>query len=138
MNTSSYSDSDPVSPSNDGRWRGETAEQRSLNRAFFFSFQGRASRMHYWLGAVLPGNLFYLFAMVLGLPAYIGPGFLILMLVFAWVSLAIGCRRCHDRGKTGWFQLISLIPIIGPIWLLVELGFLTGDDGENRFGAPVV
>jgi len=33
--------------------------------------------------------------------------------------------------------LIGLIPIIGGIWLLIELGFLKGTDGPNRFGSPV-
>ncbi|HAE49771.1 MAG TPA: DUF805 domain-containing protein, partial [Tistrella mobilis] len=48
--------------------------------------------------------------------------------------LAIGARRCHDRGRSGWFQLIMLIPLIGWIWLLVEIGFLRGTEGPNRFG----
>ncbi|MAD39833.1 MAG: hypothetical protein CMO30_03750 [Tistrella sp.] len=51
-----------------------------------------------------------------------------------WPSLAIGARRCHDRGRSGWFQLIMLIPLIGWIWLLVEIGFLRGTEGPNRFG----
>ena len=38
----------------------------------------------------------------------------------------------------GWWVLIGLIPIIGGIWLLIELGFLKGTDGPNRFGPPVV
>jgi uncharacterized membrane protein YhaH (DUF805 family) len=43
-------------------------------------------------------------------------------------------KRCHDRDRSGWFQLISLIPLIGSIWLLVEVGFLRGTPGPNRFG----
>jgi len=35
-----------------------------------------------------------------------------------------------------WWVLISLVPIIGAIWVLVENGFLAGTDGENRFGLP--
>src|SRR4051812_17478759 len=34
-------------------------------------------------------------------------------------SLAAGVRRLHDTGKSGWFLLIWLIPIVGPIILLV-------------------
>jgi len=26
------------------------------------------------------------------------------------------------------------VPIVGPIWLLVECGLLQGSDGPNRFG----
>jgi uncharacterized membrane protein YhaH (DUF805 family) len=46
-------------------------------------------------------------------------------------------KRFHDRDKTGWWVLIGLIPLIGPLWLLIELGFLKGTDGANRFGPPV-
>ena len=37
----------------------------------------------------------------------------------------------------GWWVLIGLIPIIGALWLLIELGFLKGTDGPNRYGPPV-
>ncbi|MEE9544269.1 MAG: DUF805 domain-containing protein [Rhodospirillales bacterium] len=59
---------------------------------------------------------------------------IVLFFFFFWTSLAVGAKRCHDRGRSGWFQLISLIPLIGSLWLLVELGFLKGKEGENRFG----
>jgi uncharacterized membrane protein YhaH (DUF805 family) len=32
--------------------------------------------------------------------------------------------------------LLLLVPIIGAIWFLIELGFLKGTDGPNRFGPP--
>jgi uncharacterized membrane protein YhaH (DUF805 family) len=51
-----------------------------------------------------------------------------------WCSIAIGAKRCHDRGRSGWFQLISLIPVVGVLWLFVDLGLLRGTEGENRFG----
>jgi len=34
-------------------------------------------------------------------------------------------------------MLITLVPIIGAIWLLIELGFLKGTPGPNQFGSPV-
>jgi uncharacterized membrane protein YhaH (DUF805 family) len=51
-----------------------------------------------------------------------------------WISIVGGAKRCHDRDRSGWFQLIVLIPILGALWLLVELGFLRGTIGANRFG----
>ncbi len=60
---------------------------------------------------------------------------IVLFLFIFWTSLAVGAKRCHDRGRSGWFQLISLIPFIGSLWLLVELGILKGKEGENRFGS---
>jgi uncharacterized membrane protein YhaH (DUF805 family) len=58
----------------------------------------------------------------------------ILLLITLWPSLALYAKRWHDRGKSGWWSLIMLIPIIGGIWMLIELGFLRGTDGPNRFG----
>ncbi len=43
-------------------------------------------------------------------------------------------KRYHDRGKSAWWYLIQFIPIIGGIWALVELGFCSGDDGDNEYG----
>jgi uncharacterized membrane protein YhaH (DUF805 family) len=44
--------------------------------------------------------------------------YLMMMFIPAW---AIQVRRLHDIGKSGWMQLISLIPFVGGIWLLVLL-----------------
>ena len=61
--------------------------------------------------------------------------------IFALFSLIpaiiVHIKRFHDRDKSGWWVLIVLIPIIGAIWLLIELGFLKGTLGPNRFGSPV-
>jgi uncharacterized membrane protein YhaH (DUF805 family) len=48
--------------------------------------------------------------------------------------LAVGARRLHDRNRTGWWQLISLVPLGG--LLLLYWWALRGDDGPNRFGPP--
>lgn len=48
-------------------------------------------------------------------------------------SLAVGARRLHDTGKSGWWQLIGLVPLIGAIALI--LFFVTdGHRGPNRYG----
>ncbi|MGB9029859.1 MAG: DUF805 domain-containing protein [Acidobacteriaceae bacterium] len=48
-------------------------------------------------------------------------------------SLAVGIRRLHDTNRSGWWILISLVPLIGGIWLIVLLA-TDGDPGENQFG----
>ena len=58
----------------------------------------------------------------------------IILVVVTWVSLAVSVKRWHDRDKSGWMVLIGFIPIIGAIWTLVELGFIRGTVGPNRFG----
>jgi len=50
-------------------------------------------------------------------------------------SLALGVRRLHDTGRSGWWLLISLIPFVGAFWLLAL--FLTGSQpNSNWYGAP--
>lgn len=61
-------------------------------------------------------------------------GLFVVMLVLAISGLLISIKRCHDRDRSGWFVLASLIPVVGPIWVLIELGFLRGTAGPNRFG----
>ena len=58
-----------------------------------------------------------------------------LVLPCMWIGLAAQIRRWHDRGRSGWRVLVNLIPIVGALWTLVELGFMKGTDGVNRFGA---
>lgn len=60
----------------------------------------------------------------------------VLLLATMVVGVATSVKRWHDRGKSGSWYFISLIPIVGPIWALVELGFLPGTPGDNRYGAP--
>jgi uncharacterized membrane protein YhaH (DUF805 family) len=108
-----------------------------------FSFQGRIRRLHYWLAAISVGVVVGVIASILmpmsgiaqGTPnpifmALIG----IIYLVDIYIGLALGAKRCHDRDKSAWFLAIGLIPLIGAIWLFVELGILDGTQGPNRFG----
>jgi len=105
-----------------------------------FSFQGRIGRQTYWF-SIIPINIaIYLFEGLIGTTA-IFEQTAILFLVFGvflvfigWVSLAVHCKRWHDLNKSGWWMLIVLIPIVGPIWVLIENGFLKGSPGRNRFG----
>lgn len=48
-------------------------------------------------------------------------------------SIAVGVRRLHDIGKSGWWMFIVFIPIIGGIYLLV-LFATEGDNGSNEYG----
>ncbi len=102
-------------------------------RSFLLSPNGRATRWHFWmlfLGITLGTVLFAVIANAANLPLLAG----IWPLVTIVPSIMVQVRRCHDRGRSGWFILCSLIPVAGPIWVLVELGFLRGTEGPNRFG----
>lgn len=121
--------------------------QPSANQSIVWvwtSFEGRIGRATYWLKFFVPYLVISIVLTIVDMSAGLmiddgmGGGFGMLSSIFGllsiWFSLAAGAKRCHDRGRSGWFQAIVLIPIIGAIWLLVELGFLRGTEGENRFG----
>jgi uncharacterized membrane protein YhaH (DUF805 family) len=52
-------------------------------------------------------------------------------------ALAVGARRLHDTGKSGWYQLIGLIPILGGLAIIYFM-VQSGEAGDNQYGAPVV
>lgn len=47
-------------------------------------------------------------------------------------GLAVGARRLHDTGRSGWNLLWALLPLIGPIILLIF--FVTESQGDNQYG----
>jgi uncharacterized membrane protein YhaH (DUF805 family) len=110
---------------------------------FLFSFQGRISRYQYWVMYFLPYFLISVALTIADLAigaseshARVLSG--IFSIAALWPSLAIGVKRCHDRDRSGWFILVGLIPLLGAIWLFVELGCLRGTIGSNRFGPDPV
>ncbi len=103
----------------------------------YFSFEGRVCRRDYWLNYVLPiwvGSII-LDALVNALFGANAAGLGVAITVVCYIgSLAAGVKRCHDRGRSGWFLLVGFIPLIGQLWLLIDLGLLRGEPGPNRFG----
>ena len=106
----------------------------------YVDFNGRARRKEYWM-FILFNAIFASAAMVLDNVLGIamegigyGPLYGLYVLALIIPSIAVGVRRLHDIGKSGWMMLISLIPLIGGIWLLV-LFVTDGNLGENEYGA---
>jgi MFS transporter, FHS family, L-fucose permease len=101
----------------------------------YAKFNGRARRKEYWMFTLL-NIIFYSVAMLIdfGLerPFIIGIANIYALAVLVPI-LAVSVRRLHDVGKSGWMILLSLIPIIGSIWLLVLL-LTESDPDENEFG----
>ncbi|HVN00880.1 MAG TPA: DUF805 domain-containing protein [Caulobacteraceae bacterium] len=123
-----------------------------------FSFDGRIRRLHYWLGLIGASVGLCVLVVILGLvfgggaammsngggngaqAAGAGLGivglilYLAILVIAAWIGLALQIKRWHDRDKSWVWFFISFIPIVGPIWVLVECGFMDGTQGPNRFG----
>ena len=94
----------------------------------YADFEGRAKRPEFWWFALFC----FIGALVLEVVAsYASWAFSLATLV---PSLAVGSRRLHDMNKSGWMQLIWLIPILGWIYLIYVLA-QPGDAGDNKYGA---
>jgi uncharacterized membrane protein YhaH (DUF805 family) len=95
----------------------------------YATFDGIAERSEYWW--------FFLFCVlmsaVLGLFSdAVGAAFSIATLL---PSLAVGARRLHDTDRSGWWQLLMFIPLIGWIVLIV---FFAQEGKSNRYGVSSV
>ena len=93
----------------------------------YVEFGGRAGRPEFWW--------FALFTFLVGLLTSFILGDLISMLVnlaLLLPSLAVGARRLHDIGKSGWFQLIWLIPFLG--WAFMIYLLVQPSVGPNQYG----
>lgn len=115
-----------------------------MNEYFFYyikafkhyaDFKGRARRKEYWSFVLIHLVIYLLFSLIsILLDSVI---MMILLNLYAIVvflpSLALSVRRLHDINKGGMWILISLIPIIGVIWLLF-LFCKAGDNGSNQYG----
>lgn len=105
----------------------------------YASFGGRARRSEYWCFTFFH-SLAVLLAMVLSYLAMLAnPALAIILYSFVIFGtllphLALSVRRLHDVNRSGWWYLFGLVPLLGPVVLLVW--FCTdGTPGPNRFGA---
>jgi uncharacterized membrane protein YhaH (DUF805 family) len=102
-------------------------------------FEGRARRREYWF--------YVLFVLIISIvlnivdrftgtySAAYGAGLLggLFSLAILIPSLAVGARRLHDTGRSGWWLLIGLIPFIGAIVLIVFF-VIDSQPGTNQYG----
>ena len=111
----------------------------------FFDFSGRASRSEYWwmqlgliglqIGMVI---VFTIMGLILGeAGALLGMGLLVLLgLALLLPMLGVTVRRLHDGGRSGWWFLLALIPIVNFIgaWVILVFLIMDGQPGDNQYG----
>ena len=98
-------------------------------------FHGRTRRRGYWIFHLI---YLLLFAVMAALDHVLGIQLLvyILAVTLAIPSIAVSTRRLHDSGRSGWWQLISVIPVFGFITLLYF--FVQPSDNDNVYGLSPV
>jgi uncharacterized membrane protein YhaH (DUF805 family) len=96
----------------------------------YADFSGRASRSEFWW--------FFLFQIIVmivtGMMSDILNGIAALGLLLP--GLAVGARRLHDIGKSAWFLLLGLVPVLG--FLVLLYWFVQPAGGPNDYGNPEV
>ena len=105
----------------------------------YVDFTGRARRSEYWffflftvlagiVGSILDG----LFGLRGGPYGGTGPIQGLIQLALLLPGLAVGARRLHDTGRSGWWLLIALIPVVG--WIILLVFFVQDSQQDNQYG----
>lgn len=91
--------------------------QESIRTCFakYVDFSGRASRSEYWWFAL------FILVVSLLLSMISRPLSGLFTLAVLLPSFAAAARRLHDTGRSGWWQLVAFVPVIGTIVLIVFL-----------------
>tara|TARA_B100000401_G_C52569134_1_gene607068 strand:+ start:77 stop:496 length:420 start_codon:yes stop_codon:yes gene_type:complete len=97
----------------------------------YVNFHGRSTRAEYWW--------FFLFTFTLSIVTQIIDSFsslgvtnFISSLIVLLPSLAVGVRRLHDIGKSGWWLLLWFAVIVG--WVILLVWSVRKSDGPNKYG----
>ncbi|MDQ1295665.1 MAG: hypothetical protein QG608_3550 [Actinomycetota bacterium] len=101
----------------------------------YADFSGRARRSEYWYFWLLSAPGSYALLLITEAIHLSFIGYLVSFALFI-PSLAVGVRRLHDTGRSGWWLLIVLIPLVGAIVLLVFFATDTSPAGDKYDTAP--
>lgn len=105
----------------------------------YAEFKGRSSRKEYWYFQIIQ-LLIIIFLVywdsrlnMLDLEAGFGTLSGLYIVATLVPSLAVTVRRLHDISRSGWWFFISLVPLVGPIILLVMM-LMAGEPAKNEYG----
>lgn len=87
----------------------------------FMTFSGRARRSEFWW--------FYLLNFIIGCIPFVGWIWGLIVLI---PSIAVGIRRLHDTGRSGWWYLLVLVPLVN--LLLIYFFICDSQAGSNEYG----
>jgi uncharacterized membrane protein YhaH (DUF805 family) len=102
----------------------QKAVKTCLNK--YANFNGRAARPEFWWFFLFQVAIYFVASLVHGLL------YLLAFLALLLPSVAVGVRRMHDIGKSGWFLLLGLIPFVGLV--LLYFAAQPGQPGDNAYG----
>ena len=99
----------------------------------YVNFKDRARRKDFWMAFLVN----FIIVAILGVLVNIASFFSIISTLYTLAilipTLALWARRLHDTGKSAWFLLLAIIPVIGEIVLLV-FACMDSQPGANQYG----
>jgi uncharacterized membrane protein YhaH (DUF805 family) len=111
-------------------------------QALLFSYEGRIGVKQFWLGLATGMASSIALATVIGIVIGIGTilmgatveqqqnltlaGAALVTGYAIYTQLAVTVKRCHDQGRSGWWCLLTLVPFVGLLWLILDLGTRRG------------
>ncbi len=104
-------------------------------------FSGRLSRRSYIIGLFCVYAVTILLGIVIkmvmdsGVPVIGVLMYYVVLIASIVLPISLLIRRLHDVGKSGWFGLLLLVPIVN-LYVIYLLLIKTGDAGNNTYGAP--
>lgn len=96
-------------------------------------FSGRARRQEFWMFALFNFIISFGLSIVEGIVGAAGILSTLYSLAVLVPSLAVGARRLHDTGRSGWWLLIGFVPLIGLV-ALIYFAVQDSQPGENQYG----
>jgi uncharacterized membrane protein YhaH (DUF805 family) len=99
----------------------------------YVNFKGRARRKEFWFFTLAYSVIIMIGILLAGSDSFFVNMFALLLLL---PTLAASARRLHDTGRSGWWTLISVLPLIGVV-VLIYWWAQEGQTQANAYGAPV-
>ncbi|MFD7032715.1 DUF805 domain-containing protein [Streptomyces sp. NPDC059917] len=99
----------------------------------YIDFDGRSRRQEYWMFVLCNFAAVLVVAIVDNVIGTFPLLYVLYALAVLLPGLGLAVRRLHDTGKSGWWMFISLIPVVGGIWLIVLMA-TEGHAQPNQYG----
>lgn len=100
-----------------------------------FNFKDKTTRRDFWLAILMN----FIIAFVCGFISWFIPAFDVISTLYSLAvlipGLAMEIRRMHDVNKSGWYLLISFIPIVG--WILLLVAYCTDSVSNDKYGVQL-
>lgn len=108
----------------------------------FLSYEGRIGRRDFWISVAAMFAFGIAMSIVSSILATIYAPLVYIVSIASLATIYPACaayaKRWHDRGKSGWWTLVAFIPLVGPLYMLWELGIQPSIEETNAWGAKPV